>query len=321
MSGTKSHSHSDAVEAAIAGDAAARSALVASWSRSARLHGLDPERRRSPERLTEAEFREARERMEPVLRAAGPSLDRLFQAVGSVGCCVLLADAAGVPVERRGASVDDAQFEDWGLWTGAVWSEAREGTNGIGTALAEHRPVTIHRDQHFLARNTVLSCMSAPVHDATGRLAGVLDVSSARDDLTEGFAALIGHAVAEAARRIEGDAFAHAFPRARIVLVPGADGAIGAMLAVDADDLVIGATRGARSLLGLSGDLAAAPQPVADLLGNVSGASAPDTLDSAERATLTRALARSGGNVSGAARALGISRATLHRKLGPRPRS
>jgi transcriptional regulator of acetoin/glycerol metabolism len=30
---------------------------------------------------------------------------------------------------------------------------------------------------------------------------------------------------------------------------------------------------------------------------------------------LTRALARSGGNVSAAARALGLSRATLHRKL------
>ena len=35
----------------------------------------------------------------------------------------------------------------------------------------------------------------------------------------------------------------------------------------------------------------------------------------AERAAVQRALARSDGNVSAAAEALGISRATLHRKL------
>ena len=117
-----------------------------------------------------------------------------------------------------------------------------------------------------------------------------------------------------AARKIEADLFHSRFPRARMVLVPGLDRGLGALLAVDGDDLVIGATRAARSHLGLSGDLAAAPRPVADLLG----IEADDSLQTAERAVLARALARSGGNVSAAARALGLSRATLHRKLDRR---
>jgi transcriptional regulator of acetoin/glycerol metabolism len=303
--------HSDVVSRAVTGGAAARSPLVASWARSARLHGLDPAKRRPPERLTEAELAVARERMGPMIRAAAPSLDQLFLSVGGVGCCVLLADRDGVPLDRRGAAVDDTTFDDWGLWTGALWSEECEGTNGIGTCLAEGRPVTIHRDQHFLTRNTVLSCMSAPIHDAEGNLAGALDVSSCRADLTEGFARLIAQSVAGAARQIEAESFRAAYGNCRIVLVPEADRVQTALLAVDADDLVVGATRAARQSLGLSGDLRRHPRPARDLLGGT----AADGLDDAERAALVRALARAGGNVSAAARALGISRATFHRKL------
>jgi len=308
-------SHSTTIERAVLGSDAARSPLVASWARSARLHGLDPAKRRPPERLTAAELTAARDRMGPMIRLAGPSLDRLFQSVGGVGCCVLLADRDGVPLDRRGAAVDDATFEEWGLWTGTIWAEAQEGTNGIGTCLAEGRAVTIHRQQHFLTRNTVLSCMSAPIHDAGGGLIGALDVSSCRADLTEGFASLIAQSVADAARRIEAEGFLAAYPGARIVVVPrsetsGGDG----LLAVDADDLVIGANRAARAALGLVGDLRARPRPAADVLGQAGCDGLPD----AERAVLVRALARAGGNVSKAARGLGISRATFHRKLGAR---
>jgi len=305
------HPHADRVWAAIASGDAAHSAIVASWSRSAQLFKLDVTRAPAPERLDPAEFRAAQARMAPLLHAAAASLDDLFAAVGGVGCCVLLADRNGVPVERRGRSADDAAFAEWGLWTGTRWCEKVMGTNAIGTCLTEGRPTKVHRDQHFLARNTSMSCMSAPIHGADGELAAVLDVSSARADLTEAFTDLITQTVAQTARRIEAENFRLAFPSARIVMVPGVERSAGALLAVDVHDLVIGATRGARRVLGLSGDIAAAPRPAADLLG-LGGA---ESLDGAEQAALLRALARAGGNVSAAARALGISRATLHRKL------
>ena len=60
-------------------------------------------RMRPPRRLSQAEFELARQRIEPLVQAAQSSLDRLYLAVGGVGCCVLLADRDGVPVERRGA--------------------------------------------------------------------------------------------------------------------------------------------------------------------------------------------------------------------------
>ncbi|BBZ95504.1 helix-turn-helix domain-containing protein [Bradyrhizobium diazoefficiens] len=285
---------------------------MASWRRSSRLHHLDPSGRGLPQRLTDAELREARERIAPLLAAARGAMDRLYQAVGAAGCCVLLADGEGVPVDRRGTPADDTTFQSWGLWTGALWSEEREGTNGIGTCVVEQRPLTIDRDQHFFTRNTLLSCTAVPIYDHEAAFAGVLDVSSCRADRTDAFSNLIALAAGEAAKRIEADLFRRAFAHARIVLTPAADGQCGGLVAVDADDLVIGATRSARVGLGLAPGRALRPVPAADLLG---GDTARDHLAGGQRAVVQRALLRAGGNVSAAAKALGVSRATLHRKL------
>jgi transcriptional regulator of acetoin/glycerol metabolism len=305
--------HADRIQTAIAANGAARSALIASWRRSSSLHGLDPAARKPPERLTDAELRMVRDEMGSLLQLAQPSLDRLHLAVGGVGCCVLLADRNGIPVERRGAPGDDTTFCSWGLWPGTSWSEEREGTNGIGTCLVEHRPLTIHRDQHFLTRNTELSCTTAPIYDHEGHLVAALDISSCRADLTEGFANLIAMAVNDAAVRIEAEWFRNAYPRARILVVPAADKGGRALIAVDADDLVIGATRAARQALGITQACLAKSLPAADLLGVAE--KVVESLATAERGVLQRALARADGNVTAAAEALGMSRATLYRKL------
>jgi transcriptional regulator of acetoin/glycerol metabolism len=174
--------HADRVLKVIAGNEAASSALAASWRRSGALHALDPSSRAASERLPEEEIARSRERMGPLLAAAQGSIDRLFLAVGGVGCSVVLADPAGVILDRRGAPCDDRLFDGSGLWTGAIWSEKYEGTNGIGTCLVEERAVTIDRDQHFFTRNSGLFCTTAPIFDEHGDLAAALDVSSCRAD-------------------------------------------------------------------------------------------------------------------------------------------
>src|SRR5450631_528554 len=290
--------HADRIQAAIASNGAAKSALIASWQRSSSLHGLDPAARNPPDRLTDSELRSARQEIEPLVQAAQLSLDSLYLAVGGVGCCVLIADRNGIPVERRGSPGDDATFCSWGLWPGTDWSEENEGTNGIGTCLVEQRAVTIHRDQHFLTRNTLLSCTTAPVYDHEGYLAAALDVSSCRADLTESFVNLIAMAANDAATRIEAEYFRLAYPRARILVVPVADK---------------GATRAARLALGITQACLRKPLPAADLLGTAG--KAIESLATAERGVLQRALARADGNVTAAAGALGVSRATFYRKL------
>jgi transcriptional regulator of acetoin/glycerol metabolism len=281
--------------------------------RSLTRYGLNPQDTKPPRTVSGFELSEARQQVGSILLAAQANLDRLFLAVGGTGCCVLLTDRHGVPVDRRGAPADDKTFHRWGLWTGAVWSEESEGTNGIGTCLAEERALTIHRDQHFHVRNINMSCTVAPIYDHEGRLVAALDVSSCRADLTEGFVGLIAAAVADAARRIEAQNFRQAFPKARIMLAPDTDRSTGALLAVDRDDLIVGATRAARLAYGITNSCLARPLPADTILDAAPGNT--ESLSLAERGVLQRALVRAEGNVSAAARALGISRATLHRKM------
>ncbi|MQW86777.1 helix-turn-helix domain-containing protein [Sinorhizobium saheli] len=293
--------------------AAASSPVAASWRRCMTVHGLAPEEARLPWRLSESELRQARERSGALIAEATGELDRLFAMVGKAGYCLLLTDENGVALERRGAGGDDADFRGVGLWSGTVWSEASVGTNGIGTAIVDERPVVIHRDQHFLSSNIGLSCTTAPIRGETGRLAAAIDISTCREDASEAVLSILSQAVRDAAARIEANLFRRAFAGARIVLVP-VDRAGPALLAVDRDDLVLGATRAARQWLGLDDKRIAAGIPASDLLQEDlprEGGALPD----AERAALRRVLSRTNGNVSMAADLLGISRATLYRKM------
>jgi transcriptional regulator of acetoin/glycerol metabolism len=294
--------------------AAASSPIIASWCRCMTMYQLAPEEARAPLRLTDHEFRVVRERSARLIAEATDELDRLFLTVGKAGCCLLLTDNNGVALDRRGAVGEDKDFRTLGLWPGSVWSEASVGTNGIGTAIADDRSVAIFRDQHFLSSNIRLSCTTAPIRDHRGQLAAALDISTCREDVNEMALAILSQAVRDAAMRIETNLFRSAFPGARFVMVPSGVNPAAALLAVDKDDLVLGATRAARLALKLDDSHIQAGLPASDALHEDRNDDGADLME-AERSALRRVLSRTNGNVSQAAQQLGISRATMHRKI------
>ena len=208
-------------------------------------YGLDPAEERLPGRLSDRALKERRQAMDLLIHVAGPPLDQLSALVGLSGCNVLLTDSDGVVLAQRVRPGDASQFRDWGLAEGFDWSEAAQGTNGIGTCLAEGRALTISRDEHFHTRNTGMTCMDAPIWGPDGRLIAALDVSAARSD-GAAYTRLIEAQVTQAATAIEAMLFRASFPRARIVVAAEDRGAV-ALIAVDHDDLTIGATRAALS--------------------------------------------------------------------------
>lgn len=311
MSNESAHHGEAVLEAVRSPSSAGVSPIVASWCRSVLSHGLDPERGVRRERVDGSTLAALRAQHEVMLGVATPVLDSLFRSVGNSGSSVILADVNGVVLERRASAADADAFARAGLVEGARWSEAEEGTNGIGTCLFEDRPITIHRDQHFASRNVGISCMDAPLHDPQGRLVGALDATSCRDDHGAAMSDVIGALVRDAARKIERDLFCQHYHENRIVFLSD-DAASGtALLAVDRDDLVVGASRSARQKLGLSHDTLKIPLALNTLLGGT----APLSFDDADRTVLRQALAQAKGNASKAARLLGIGRATLYRRM------
>jgi transcriptional regulator of acetoin/glycerol metabolism len=227
--------------------------VAISWRRSAEDHHVDPGKAPAPQVLTAAELRHSREPIDGLVRVAQSELDHLYGIVRRTDYVVLLCDTHGVAVEYRGNDTHSAQFRHWGIWLGGVWSEAVEGTNGIGTCIAERRPITVHQTQHFRARHASLSCSGAPVYGADARLLAVLDVSSFESGLSAQSHGLTLSLVVTSARALEERLFREAFARSWIVAVaPSGDESAAPLLAVDPDYRIVGAERQARAEFGLT---------------------------------------------------------------------
>ena len=100
-------------------------------------------------------------------------LSRLLNA--PVG--VMLTDHEGVILSYVGDSRFAEVARSSGLREGAVWSEAEQGTNGMGTCLVMRQPVLIQQEEHFLMQNAALTCCGAPILGGSGQLVGALNIS------------------------------------------------------------------------------------------------------------------------------------------------
>ncbi|MBV1834729.1 helix-turn-helix domain-containing protein [Novacetimonas pomaceti] len=287
------------------------SGLDASWRRCGHDHGLDPFAPHMPPVLCGAELRQCCQRAGNVLRHAETAMDRMRAMLSPLGYATLLADADGVVLTHRIEAEQRRGCRRWCLWPGAIWNEAREGTNAVGTSLAEGRSIAVHGAQHWRTALRGLACVATPVHDALGRVAGVINASSFHpsDDGRE--IALIAATVAQAARGIERMAFMDLYRGHAIMLLgEGTDGSV-PMIAVDDERVVVGATHAARVHMGIA--------PAQDLnfclLDDTAGEDAEGGLRHAQKMAIRSALATARGKVAVAARILGISRSTLHRKL------
>jgi len=149
-----------------------------SWQRCVNDYGLDPNSAHQPYIVEEQVLREGQERLVSLLNIARVEMASLYQQIAGSGHSILLTDNSGLVINYVGDPDFNEEAKKRGLTEGAVWTEKYQGTNGMGTCLAEQQPIIIHQDEHFFSSNLSLTCTAAPIFDPNNKVIAVLDASS-----------------------------------------------------------------------------------------------------------------------------------------------
>lgn len=152
-----------------------RTEVANSWQRCRSLH-VNPIESSAGD-LHESFLEERLYQKEQLCRVARPFMRDLYYFVSGSEFQVVLTDENGFLLEVLGDPVILSRTKGVHLCPGANWSEAAKGTNAIGTALAEKKPVQIYAWEHFCQNNQFLTCSASPILDAGGNVIGILDVS------------------------------------------------------------------------------------------------------------------------------------------------
>lgn len=297
-------------------------------------------------------LRRVEEANHELIHAARPVLERLGHAIASTRYFAVLTNRDGVVVDAHGPIDRSDRRAHLITRIGVDLSERAVGTTAIGAALAELQPVWLHRGEHFFDDTGCYSCAGAPLFGPDGECVGMLDLTGI--DAAE--RPELRHLAAQSARSIE-NALTLARPHRLQVRLNWPGRVLGdeddGLVVLDADGWVRGSNQAAREMvpqLAARGAPAhcselfaqpweplfdeaaqAAPEPVEvalwsglrlQVLPLRAGREAPPVrrtpLRDVEIALIRKAVADAKGNVMQAAQALGISRATVYRKLSQR---
>jgi transcriptional regulator of acetoin/glycerol metabolism len=321
-----------------------------SWRRCL-ASGLSPQDPVAFDVVPREQMRRVAEANHALVTAARPVLEQLGRAIASTRYFAILTNQEGVVVDAHGPI--DAQDARAALITrvGVDLSERSVGTTAIGAALAELQPVWLHRGEHFFQATGCYSCAGAPLFGPDGACVGMLDLTGI--DAAE--RPELKHLVAQSARSIE-NALTLARPHRLVLRLNWPGRLLGddddGLVCLDGDGWVTGSNGAARQMvssLAAGGPVhcselfAQAWEPLFDLArgaeqapvelplwcglrlsalvqpaGDARAAGGRMPLRDVEIALIRKAVSDARGNVMEAARALGISRATVYRKLAQR---
>ena len=152
------------------------SVISRSWQRC-RENGMDLQRVAQNDVLPSAHLRQRCEFSEDLLQAGKDVLPFLVRYLKGKKFIVLLCDHDGYVLKALGNPPFLSKAQAVNLSPGANWGESAKGTNAIGTALSELKPVKVLGWEHYVQENHFLNCWGAPIKNSRGELVGVLDIS------------------------------------------------------------------------------------------------------------------------------------------------
>ncbi|WP_181019933.1 helix-turn-helix domain-containing protein [Nonomuraea typhae] len=182
--------HEAARTGATAPDGTPRRLISASWRRSLAA-GIDPDGTAAPLVYDVSHLDEVREShpLQPLLPMLAGTLTTMADASANIA---IITDRDGNILWRDGNRAVMRRADLVGLADGHTWAETSVGTNGIGTALADRKPVHVYSEEHLLKVLHVWSCSAAPIVDPdTDEVLGCIDISGTAPSLHPATVALV----------------------------------------------------------------------------------------------------------------------------------
>lgn len=166
--------------------------VIQSWMRCSRLH-RDTTRIVPFDPVTPSRRQSVLQRNRALIDAAGPDLFSMEGTLAGTDCRVILTDRDGVvlhathhpmaahqPVLRATSRV------------GVNIAEGLVGTTAPGIVAQTGRACTVHGAEHYFDALKDMQCAAAPIRDARGQLAGVLDLTVEQQRFGFDAAAMVG---------------------------------------------------------------------------------------------------------------------------------
>lgn len=161
-----------------------RNTIIRSWERCTN-YGISTTNEYPLRILSSAELVKNKEKNRELIEISSPIRKRIEEFIQGSHFLIVLTDADGIILEISGDSRMRNSVKDGGFIEGADWSERSAGSNAIGTALAENRPVQFAGYEHYCVFTQKTACAAAPVHDPNGSLIGSVDLTGRLREVTQ----------------------------------------------------------------------------------------------------------------------------------------
>jgi sigma-54 dependent transcriptional regulator, acetoin dehydrogenase operon transcriptional activator AcoR len=348
--------------------------VIQSWARCLGRH-RQPGELPAFDPVTKARIATTQMRNRQLLDAAAQDLSQLNAALAGTACRAILTSHDGVVVYSTPAASGDGGLMPIVTRVGVDLGESAVGTAAPGLASCTGKVCVVHGAEHFFSGISAMYCAAAPIRDARGDIAAVLDLSSEGETFRFDAASMVSlYATGIENRLLEAQSRQHVLLRfqaspamlrtpleglaavagdGRVVWInasgasllgcdraPRGDACCESLLGLNIESLLAlaheGRTRVHRVTSGLSLWMQAqlpdgvparrvtVPAASAVVTSSateatpIAGAAEPSTeqtLEDTSRALIERTISECRGNLSAAARRLGVSRGLLYRRL------
>jgi PAS domain S-box-containing protein len=155
--------------------------FITESNKRSKLYGVVKNQKMSRRVLNDWELSERIKRKHELICVANPFINQLYDFVKSSNFIVILNDEEGCILNIIGNDNMLQKAFESALVPGAFMGEEYIGTNGMGTALHEGRPLQVSGKEHYVEIFHKWTCSGAPIRDHAGKLTGCLDLTGDKE--------------------------------------------------------------------------------------------------------------------------------------------